>query len=152
MISKKIFLITLLTEGRWDRATDIRSRDRMFVITLGRVRIFLSTLPTFGVNDVFDGKGRVELVGGLSGGHFYQKFVSWSLFLWLGNLLMRTVCYDLSMMFVFLRLWFNKGATARRRAQAPPLCFRGANFCVDQLWSRRHRSDEEATANNKRNG
>ena len=48
----------------------------MFVITLGRVRIFLSTLPTFGVNDVFDGKGRVELVGGLSGGHFYQKFVS----------------------------------------------------------------------------
>lgn len=67
---EKDFLITLLTEGRWDRAADIRSRNRMFVITLRRVRIFLSALSTFGVNDVFDGKGRVELVGWLSGGHF----------------------------------------------------------------------------------
>ena len=52
----------------------------MFVITLWRVRIFLSTLPTFGVNDVFDGKGRVELVGGLSGGHFLLKKLSLDLF------------------------------------------------------------------------
>lgn len=139
-----------LTERSRCGAANIWCWNLVLVIALRWPWALLCALAAFWVDDVFNGKGRTEL--GLSGSHFKKVF--WSLNLFVTRRRMywwATVCYDLSMIFVGpLRPWFlTNGAIARPRSCAT---FELQIFASIVFDPRRRGSDEEATANNKRNG